>query len=134
MNQNKLDIMSDLNGLISEYNENKTLIEAAYNEPIYIEACKDVEKMSDIIASETEGLRKDMDHMIAAIKLLTLQLGETYDTMTMEIKYRKGYDRTTWDSKALAVHAEFNPSINQYRKTTPVLPTVSITTRTIGEV
>ena len=134
MEQHKLDIMADLNNLIADHDAKKALVEAAYNDPYYIEQCKIVEQMAVGIANATEEWRDEMRHFEAAIKLLTLQLGESYDTMTMEIKYRKGHERTIWDTKALAVHAELNPSINQYRKSRTILPSVSITTRSVETV
>ncbi len=59
MTNNKLELMEDLNSLIELHASKKVLIEAYYSNALYIDACKAVEDMADIIADKTSDLRAE---------------------------------------------------------------------------
>ena len=122
-----------MNRLTKKYYRKKILVEAYYSKADYIRACKLAEDMADAIDATTKQHRADMDELLATIKLKSLQLAESYDHMNMDIKYKKGYNRVTWDTKELTLAAEFNPDLLEYKKSTPILASVSITSRNIGE-
>jgi len=62
------------------------------------------------------------------IKAHCLETGEAHPC----ISYRSGYERVSWDSKALVGYAAAHPEIEVFRKVSIVSPSVSIKIRVDG--
>ena len=55
------------------------------------------------------------------------ETGETGDVDGVTVKIRKGSERTTWDSKALAGYAAAHPEIEQFKSVKMSSPAVVVT-------
>jgi hypothetical protein len=58
-----------------------------------------------------------------------LQHGETVTVGRVTVEVREGYERVTWDGRALAGYAAANPAINEFKSVTPVRPTAAVKVR-----
>lgn len=74
-------------------------------------------------------LQPHIDNMKALekqIKAHLLETGEKPDVDGVTVSFRRGYVRTSWDSKALNGYAAAHPEIEQFRTEREIGPSVSI--------
>lgn len=82
-----------------------------------------VKGMLDIVA---EPYLADLQALDEEIKAKTIEWGETVSTGDIEAQYTKGYDKVTWNNKALDGYAIAHPEIVTFRKMSVVAPRVKI--------
>lgn len=61
-----------------------------------------------------------------SIKTHVLETGETAEIDGASVSIRNGYERVSWDGKALAGYAVAHPEIEQFKSVSAVKPTVVI--------
>jgi len=75
-----------------------------------------------------------MQEIEEKIRTEILKQGKPFKCMWGVATYKKGYERASWDSKALAGYAAAHSEIEKFKKVTVVAPTVSITASFQGDV
>lgn len=75
-----------------------------------------------------------MQEVEGKIKAEILKQEKPFKCMWGVATYKKGYERTTWDSKALGGYAAAHSEIEKFKKVTMVAPVVSITASFQGDV
>jgi hypothetical protein len=78
------------------------------------------------MSQELAPMLKELKDLENAIKGHVKETGETGNVDGVTVKIRNGYERSTWDSKALKGYAVAHPEIAEFCKITVVGPSVSI--------
>lgn len=60
------------------------------------------------------------------IKAEVIESGKKYKNDLAEVSYRKGYTRTSWDTKKLEGYAVAHPEVEEFKKVSEVSATASI--------
>lgn len=76
--------------------------------------------------SELSPMIEDMKLLEKQIKAHVKETGETGNVDGVDVKIRNGYERTSWDGKALKGYAAAHPEIMEFCKVTSIAPSVSI--------
>lgn len=87
-----------------------------------------LERYRDMKAELSPAIDRLAD-MERAIKRHVEQTGETAAIEGASVSIRGGYERVTWDSKALAGYAAAHPEIEQFKSTAAVKPSAVISVR-----
>lgn len=99
--------------------------------------CREIDEiilmMQEKRAVKEEEYAPRMKDLQERIKAEILKQGKPFKCMWGEATYRKGYDRISWDSKALSGYAAAHPEIETFKKVTFVEPVVSVRAVFIGD-
>lgn len=76
--------------------------------------------------NELAPMLDDMNVLEEQIKAHVKETGETGNVDGVTVKIKNGYERTSWDGKALKGYAAAHPEIEQFMKVTTVAPSVTI--------
>lgn len=98
--------------------------------------CREIDEIIGMMnekraVKEAEYIPK-MQELEKQIKAEIVKQAKPFKCMWGEATYRKGYERTSWDSKALAGYAAAHPEIEKFKKVAKVEPTVGITAKFTG--
>jgi hypothetical protein len=94
------------------------------------DACADIDKQIEELMQRRKEIASPIEDKIAyeeeQLKKTALGYSHSYKGELGEIKYRKGYERKSWDTKKLEGYAADHPEIMHFQKITQVSPNVSI--------
>jgi hypothetical protein len=93
---------------------------------LYDENLQDVKDALRIAEENNASLLSEINTLEKEIKADVSEIGKSIATSVANANYRKGYVRTSWDSKKLDGYAIANPDVLKFRKETVVKPSVSI--------
>jgi hypothetical protein len=82
-----------------------------------------LEKQMEAISAPFEEAYEAIEE---EVRQEVLSIEKPFKSDIADISYRKGYIRSSWDSKALTGFAAAHPEIEQFKKETFVEPSVSI--------
>lgn len=100
------------------------LKEARWNETKDLEAqLKDIEHA---IKEKSKPFDAEMIKLEDEIKEDVLDFRKKYEHPLADVTYRKGYIRTSWDTKHLDIYSLTHPEVKKYRNETNVKPSASI--------
>ena len=92
--------------------------------------CADLDKQIEELMQQRKEIAEPLEEEIAyeeeQLKRTALDYSHSYKGELGEIKYRKGYERKSWDTKKLEGYAADHPEIMHFQKITQVSPNVSI--------
>jgi len=71
-------------------------------------------------------LEEPLQEIENEIKATVLEAGESAEHLGVKATYRSGYDRVSYDSKALDGYAAAHPEVLAFRKATQCRPSVSV--------
>jgi chromosome segregation ATPase len=103
--------------LHSQYSEKNKAIAEIHAKIMELE--KEMEQISDPYDSKIAELR---ELITENVKLR----GKSFNCSHGKASFRKEYERTSWDTKALAGYSAAHPEIEQFKKTTLVEASVTI--------
>jgi len=66
------------------------------------------------------------ENLIQKAKDYIIESQSNFECDFVELKYRKGAVRTSYDTKAIDTYAETHPEVLEFRKTTDVKPTAAL--------
>ena len=78
------------------------------------------------MSQELAPMLAELKELESQIKAHVKETGETGDVDGVTVKISKGYERASWDGKALKGYAAAHPEISEFCKVTAVGPSVSI--------
>lgn len=90
------------------------------------EEIADLEAQLAPIRNRIEHLRKPMEKLETAIREEALRTAYSGESHGVKVSYRKGYTRTSWDSKKLEGYAMAHPEILGARKESTIKPNASV--------
>ena len=76
--------------------------------------------------TELQPAIDELNTLEKQIKAHVKETGETGNVDGVSVKIKNGYERTSWDGKALKGYAAAHPEIEQFMKVTTVSPSVTI--------
>ena len=92
--------------------------------------CADIDAQIQLLMNKRDIITNPLNEIISkhseVIKLEILELAKSYKCGVGEVRYRKGYDRNSWNNDKLEGFAVRCPEIMEFRKTTHVKPSVSV--------
>jgi len=78
------------------------------------------------LQAQLNELRLPLIDLEDRIKATVLEAGESAEHLGVKATYRSGYDRVSYDSKALDGYAAAHPEVLAFRKATQCRPSVSV--------
>ena len=84
-----------------------------------------MEEYSAMVA-ETQPLIDALDAKKKAVVSAVMEHGETVEHGNVKAEMKSGYNRESWDGRALVGFAAVHPEILAFQKVTAVKPTVAI--------
>jgi len=73
-----------------------------------------------------EPIEEEIEEHKQEVKSEVLKRGSTFKCDYGEAKFRKGYVRTSWDTKKMEGYSADHPEILQFKKETQVKPNVTV--------
>jgi hypothetical protein len=133
MDKERIKKLSEINDMVEQFDILKQSVKTNYEaDEEYQQLKRDLALAEERLEASTKTMTDAMDALTQDIKKAVLNLGETYDAMSMQVKYRKGYQRVSWDATKLNKALEYDPAYMAFRKVTDIEPSVSVTIREIN--
>ena len=85
-----------------------------------------IKELMDKRRAIAEPIEEEIEEHKQEVKSEVLKRGKTFKCDYGEAKFRKGYERKSWDTKKLEGYAADHPEIMHFQKVTQVSPNVSI--------
>jgi hypothetical protein len=95
-----------------------------------VDGCAELdEQIADLMQKRraiAEPIEEEIENHKTEVKTEVLKRGKTFKCDYGEAKFRKGYVRTSWDTKKMEGYAADHPEILQFKKETQVKPNVTV--------
>lgn len=85
-----------------------------------------IEALQNELAEISAPFEQAKTELMAELKPMAVAYGKTYKSEIGMVKFRSGYIRYNWDSKALTGFAAAHPEILAFRSETQIAPSVNV--------
>jgi len=101
MNVEKIKMLQVIDSKVVEYSALKKEFNSVYLDEEYQDLLKKLAERQLVIDEKLAPIENEMEMISNDLRQLVLDLGEGFDHLSMDIKYKKAYKRETWNTEKL---------------------------------